>query len=503
MEAVISAWKLGDLLDGIIERAAWAAAADMDISGVFDDSRRVQPGGLFVAMRGVATDGRQYMDDAIRRGAVVVLGERLERSEQALCIPVADPRTALARVAARFFRVDREAGQSFKLIGVTGTNGKSTTTHMTRAILRAAGKRCGMLGTVQYDLIRRSVTADMTTPGPIELASYLRECVDAGADAAAMEVSSHALDQRRADGLRFDCAGFTNLTQDHLDYHKTIEAYRDAKARLFQLLDESAVAIVNKDDPAHADMIRGCKARVLTFSLRQPADITATITRDAISGTIYRLKIGTYECVLENALVGKHNVYNAMAAAGLAHAAGAPLSAIEPGLSSVRNIPGRLQRVIGPAGVEVFVDYAHTPDAIRNVGSVLRPLTRNRLVVLFGCGGDRDRTKRPLMAQAAAEYGHAVIVTSDNPRTEDPQRIIDEIMTGFDDAAKRRVIVEPDRKQAIYAALSAARDGDVVLIAGKGHESYQIVGREKRHFDDVECVLQAAADISKHSHRAN
>lgn len=503
MEVEGEAWTVGKLLSGIVDAAAWRSAADVGISGIFDDSRRVRPGGLFVALRGVAADGGDFAEEAIRRGAVVVLGERLTASASALCIPVADARATLARLAARFHKVDRESGVSFKLVGVTGTNGKTTTSHMARSILRAAGKRCGMLGTVQYDLVSRSVTADMTTPGPIELASYLRECVDAGAEAAVMEVSSHALDQRRADGLNFACAGFTNLTQDHLDYHQTIEAYRDAKARLFQLLDESATAVVNKDDPAHLDMIRGCKARVLTYSLRQPADITATITRDAIGGTLYRLRLGEHECVLENALVGKHNVYNALAAAGLAWAAGAPFSAIEPGLSSVRNIPGRLQRVIGPSGVEVFVDYAHTPDAIRNVTSVLRPLTRNRLVVLFGCGGDRDRSKRPLMAQAAAEYGHAVIVTSDNPRTEDPQRIIDEIVSGFDDAARRRVIVEPDRRQAIYAALGAAKEGDVVLIAGKGHESYQIVGREKRHFDDVECALQAAAEISKQQAKAS
>jgi UDP-N-acetylmuramoyl-L-alanyl-D-glutamate--2,6-diaminopimelate ligase len=486
---------LGELLAGIVDQEIPAGQRERIVSGLFDDSRRVQPGGVFVAIRGTVEDGRRFVADAIARGASVVIGEDLAQPGDTLVINVADARTTLALLAARWYGLDTPEAAELRLLGVTGTNGKTTTAHMTHAILRAAGLRCGMLGTVQYDLCSRSVSAGMTTPGPIELAEYLRQCIDDGARVAVMEVSSHALDQRRAEGLRFSAAAFTNLTQDHLDYHGSFEAYRDAKRRLFAQLDEDAIAVINSDAPQSEAMISGCRARVATYALDEDADITAKITRDTIGGTFYRLRVPGADLVLENALVGRHNVYNAMAAAGLALAVGVPAGAIERGLTSLRNIPGRLQRVPGLREVEVFVDYAHTDDALRNVASVLKPLTRNRLIIVFGCGGDRDRTKRPLMARAAAEFGDALIVTSDNPRNEDPHRIISDILAGFDDDARRRVLVEPDRRNAIYAALAGACEGDVVLIAGKGHEDYQIVGRERLHFDDMEVAIQAAAEL--------
>jgi len=329
------------------------------------------------------------------------------------------------------------------------------------------------------------------------LANYLRECVAGGATTAALEVSSHALDQRRTDGLRFAAAAFTNLSGDHLDYHKTFEAYRAAKARLFAGLDEKAAAIVNRDDPNHAEMIRDCRARVLTYALERDADVTARISRDSIGGTLYHLRLGDRDLVLENAIVGRHNVYNALAAAASAWALGVAPKAIETGLAAVRNIPGRLQRVPGLAGVDVFVDYAHTDDALRNVLSVLRPLTRGRLIVLFGCGGDRDRSKRPRMARAVEQFGDLIVVTSDNPRTEDPGVIINEIVAGFSEDAQRRVLVDEDRRGAIRAALGMANEGDVVLIAGKGHEDYQILGTRRVHFDDVEVTIQAAAELAQ------
>lgn len=486
---------LAELLEGIVERGAWQAQATQSVSGVYDDSRVVTPNGLFVCVKGVAQDGRRFIDDAAQRGAKVVIGEALAPQPGLITISVSDARDVLGRLAARWHGLDQSTRSEFHLLGVTGTNGKSTTTHMVREILRHAGRKCGMLGTVQYDLCSRSVVADMTTPGPLQLAGYLSECAAAGAHAAVMEVSSHALDQRRVAGLRFAAAAFTNLTRDHLDYHQTLEAYGDAKARLFDGLDADALAVVNADDPAHQRMIRDCKARVVKFSINQPADITAQITRDALGGTLYRMRIDGRDLVLENALVGRHNVYNALTAAGLALGAGATPDEIAAGLAQVRNIPGRLQRVPCMQGVDVFVDYAHTDDALRNVLSVLKPLTRGRLILVFGCGGDRDRTKRPLMAKAASEFAHAIIVTSDNPRTEDPLAIIAEIMTGFADVDRRRVIVEPDRRAAIVAALAGAGPGDAVLIAGKGHEDYQIVGRQKIHFDDVEAALQAAARL--------
>ena len=488
--------KLGELLDGLVDRDRLGPYRDRLVSGVSDDSRRTGRDGLFVAINGTNDDGRKYARDAVARGASVLIGEGLAQLEGTLVIDVPDARAVLAGLAARWHGLDQTLGRQMKLAGVTGTNGKSTTAFMTGAILRAAGRRCGVIGTVYYDLCSRSVTANMTTPGPIELAGYLRECADAGAAAAVLEVSSHALSQRRTDGLRFDAAAFTNLTGDHLDYHETFERYRDAKARLFQSLDESAVAVVNRDDHNHERMIDGCAARKILYSLNGAAEISARITRETIRGTHYVLRIDGRELGLENTVVGRHNVYNAMTAAGLAHALGAPIDAIADGLSRVRNVPGRLQRVPSSTDFDVFVDYAHTDDALKNVLSVLRPLTRGRLIVVVGCGGDRDRSKRPRMGRVAAELADAVIITSDNPRSEDPQRIIDDIVAGIDADARRRVVVEPDRRSAIRVAMGAAASGDVVLIAGKGHEDYQIIGETRSHFDDVEVAIEAIAELT-------
>jgi UDP-N-acetylmuramoyl-L-alanyl-D-glutamate--2,6-diaminopimelate ligase len=488
---------LGELLDGLVDEQTIHPHHARVVSGVFDDSRRVQPDGIFVALRGSELDGRRFVDDALRKGATIVIGEDLEPIDGAVVIAVRDARAALAELAVRWHGLRFEQPDGLTLAGVTGTNGKSTTVFMTCAILRAARRQCGMLGTVNYDLGTRSIVSRMTTPGSLELAACLRECADSGATTAVMEVSSHALDQKRTDGLRFAAAAFTNLSGDHLDYHKTFEDYRAAKTRLFTRLDESAVAVVNRDDPQHAEMIRDCRARIVTYSLEHEADVTGRVSRDTIGGTLYRMRLDGCDLILENALVGRHNVYNALAAAALARALGAPLAAIETGLTSVHNIPGRLQRVPGVSGVEVFVDYAHTDDALRNVLSVLKPLASRRLIAVFGCGGDRDRTKRPRMARAAAEFADTIIVTSDNPRTEDPQAIIEDILAGFDGDARRRVLVEADRRSAIRTALAAAEPGDVVLIAGKGHENYQIIGTRRIHFDDVEVAIQAAAELAK------
>lgn len=488
---------LGELFEGLIGAVDLGPARDESVSGIFDDSRLVQPRGVFVALRGVQTDGMKFADDAVRRGARVVVtegepGQSSVSGGEALTIRVPDARRFLARVAARWHGLDAGA-TDFRLAGVTGTNGKSTTAFMTQAIMRADGKACGLLGTVQYDLCSRLVSAGMTTPGPLELAQYLRECREHGASAAVMEVSSHALAQKRTDALRFAAAAFTNLSGDHLDYHETMEAYGAAKARLFAGLDADAVAVINRDDESHAVMGRDCRARVVHYGLRGAAEISARITRESIAGTHYVLTLEGRDLPLENAVAGRHNVYNAMAAAGLARGLGAGFDAIVAGLGALRNIPGRLQRVPCTGGRDVFVDYAHTDDALANVLSALRPLTRRRLIVVFGCGGDRDRSKRPRMGKVAAELADAVVVTSDNPRTEEPRAIIREIVAGIPADALRRVMVEPDRQCAIRGALSAAGEGDVVLIAGKGHEDYQIVGREKRHFDDVEVAIAALA----------
>jgi UDP-N-acetylmuramoyl-L-alanyl-D-glutamate--2,6-diaminopimelate ligase len=492
--------KLADLLRGLVPNDVLAACGARSASAVCDDSRRVRPGSIFVALAGSKVDGRRFVADALTKGAAVVLGEGLASEVvggATLIVNVRDARATLTRLALRWHGLGDDGCCGLKLAGITGTNGKSTSAYMACAMLRAAGMMCGMLGTVEYDLCGRSVAAPMTTPGPLELAGYLRECVDAGAAAVVMEVSSHALDQKRTEGLRFAAAAFTNLTGDHLDYHGTLENYAAAKARLFAGLEPTATAVVNCDDPSHAVMLQNCPAQVVTYALDHDADIKATITRCTSRGTCYQLQMEGRTLGLENALVGRHNVYNALTAAGLARALGVELDAIATGLTALKNVPGRLQRVPCASPADVFVDYAHTDDALRNVLSVLKPLTRRRLIVLFGCGGDRDRTKRPRMAQAVAEYADAIVVTSDNPRSEDPRAIIDEILTGFDSAMRRRVAVEPDRSRAIRAALAAAGQGDVVLLAGKGHEDYQIIGDQRIHLSDVEVATAAAAELHK------
>ncbi len=486
---------LAALFEGLIPASKLGVAGAERVAGITDDSRQVRPGYVFVVIRGTAVDGRSFVANAVERGARVIVGNGIEAAAGAHVVDVDDDRRALAHLAQRWHGVNAEQIGAFKLLGITGTNGKTTTAIMTRAVLEAAGIRCGLLGTVQHDLCGRSVRAEMTTPGPIELAAYLRECINNGAQAAVMEVSSHALDQRRVAGLRFAAAAFTNLSGDHLDYHGTIEQYREAKARLFADLNADAVAVVNADDPNHTHMVTDCPARVMTYGVNDDADVTARITRSDSSGTQYKLRVDDAEMTVENAIVGRHNVYNALAAATLAHAVGVAPDKIAEGLAAVCSVPGRLQRVPCASLAGVFVDYAHTDDALRQVLSVLRPLAAKRLVVVFGCGGDRDRSKRPRMASVAAEFADAIIVTSDNPRTEDPHAIIADTLAGFDEADRRCVVVEVDRAAAIRVALTAADAGDIVLIAGKGHEEYQILGDRRVHFSDAQVAIETAAEL--------
>jgi len=497
VETETSVKKIADLLHGLAPATVLRPRADEPVSGVYADSRQVQPGSVFVAVRGTQVDGRRFVEDALARGASVVVGEEIDATEQALIVNVPDARTALATLALRWHGLTPESGCQLKLLGVTGTNGKSTTALMTRAILQTAGLTCGLLGTVHYELCGRRLAAPMTTPGPLELAAYLRECADAGADAVVLEVSSHALDQKRTDGLRFAAAAFTNLSGDHLDYHGTFEDYRRAKARLFARLSPTAFAVVNADDENHAFMVDSCPARVLTYGLGGEVDIRASIESSSMDGTVYQLWLDGVASRLENAFVGRHNVYNAIAAVGLARSLGVARDDIAAGLRRCPAIPGRLQRVPCDSPAHVFVDYAHSDDALRTVLSALRPLTDQRLIVVFGCGGDRDRSKRPRMARVAAECADAVVVTTDNPRHEDPGEIIAEVLGGFDAEARQRVVVEPDRARAIRAALAMARHRDIVLIAGKGHETVQIIGDRRTEFDDVAVAIGAAAEFRR------
>ncbi|HSW45025.1 MAG TPA: UDP-N-acetylmuramoyl-L-alanyl-D-glutamate--2,6-diaminopimelate ligase [Phycisphaerae bacterium] len=489
----------------------WAGPANPMINAVAEDSREVRPGACFVAVRGTQADGHDYVAAAIQAGAAAVVCERpVEVPAGVACLRVPDARGAAGRLAVVLYGLDRlQKKGTFQVVGITGTNGKSTFCFLLSSILKEAGCKPAMLGTVQYDLISRTITADMTTPPAATLMGYLAEAAGAGATHAVMEVSSHALDQGRCDGLRFAVGVFSNLTGDHLDYHKTMDAYLRAKKRLFDSLEPQATAVVNAEDPSGEAMVADCRAGLLSYGIvgsngngssgAGPFDVQATVREMTAAGTRFELsaryparKGRVFSRQVDSRLVGRHNVQNCLAAAGAAVALDVDLDAIAEGLEAVSCVPGRLQAInTDGAGFAVLVDYAHTDDALANVLSALKPLTRGRLTVLFGCGGDRDRTKRPRMARVAARLADRVIITSDNPRTEDPQAIIEEILTGFAPEDRPRVTVDPDRRAAIHRAMEMAGAGDVVLLAGKGHETYQVIGPRKIDFDDAAVAVEA------------
>lgn len=475
-------------------------AAECVISDVTDDSRRVAPGSVFVAVPGVAADGHRFATAASEAGATIVVAEReVEVASGTVVVRTSDARSALARLASAWYGLRGRGAAGCPLVGVTGTNGKTTVAWMVRSILRCAGAKPAMLGTVEYDLVGERRVASLTTPGSIELCRALAAAKGHGATHAVMEVSSHALDQRRCDGLEFSVAAFTNLTGDHLDYHRTMESYLVAKRRLFELLPTEGAAVVNTDDSWSKRIVEGCRAAVYGYSACEPdAAIRAVVDVSDRSGQRFRLYLPDgEEVIVPLPLVGGHNVQNALAAAGAAHALGVEGRYISEGLSRVGVVPGRLQRVeANDTPFSVLVDYAHTDDALRNVLEAVRGFTPGRVICVFGAGGDRDRTKRPRMAATVARLSDVAVVTTDNPRTESPSAIIDEIMTGFPAGGACQVMREVDRRAAITLALAEARRGDCVLIAGKGHENYQEVHGVRHHFDDAETareVLTGAA----------
>ncbi len=450
-----------------------------------------------MAVRGVGRDGHDYVDDAIRAGASAIILERPDANRrEALCIRVRDSRVALAKLAAAFHDLTNGAAVAMPLIGVTGTNGKTTVTWLLRSILRAASHRPAMIGTIEYDLIGERRAADMTTPGPLDLCRLLGSSRRAGATHGVLEVSSHALDQHRCDGLRFSAGVFTNLTGDHLDYHQSMDAYGAAKRRLFGLLPEDAVAVINADDAMGGWMAAGSKARVISYGVdASSADLRAQIEMMDRHGSRFVIQSASFKIEISLSLLGRHNILNALAAAATASGLGVSTNAIRTGIEDLKGVPGRLQRV-EPAGhpFSVVVDYAHTDDALSNVLRTLRPLTRGRLICVFGCGGDRDRTKRPRMAKTVEALANSALVTSDNPRREKPAAIIEDILAGFSSSHGCHVTVEVDRRRAIELAIHSARPDDTILIAGKGHETYQLVGDQVLPFDDAEVARQCLAE---------
>ncbi|MGB7157654.1 MAG: UDP-N-acetylmuramoyl-L-alanyl-D-glutamate--2,6-diaminopimelate ligase [Tepidisphaeraceae bacterium] len=461
-----------------------------EINGVREDSRQVSAGDLFVARGGAKTDGAKYVADAKARGAVAVVCEAKIPGSPLPCIVVKDAGAA-ASILAHLQHDSPSA--TMRVFGVTGTNGKTTTTYLIRHLLGKVNQRCGMIGTVEIDDGRTRREAEMTTPAACDIADLLATMRDKGCRAVAMEASSHALDQGRVAGVQFAGAAFTNLTGDHLDYHKTMENYAAAKAQLFSSLDAEAVAVVNADDKASDRMIQDCCSRVIRFGFGKKADYRARDIAVTATGTHFILHTPDGRAEVSMPMIGKHNIENVLAAAALVgETCGLSVHQIARGLADCNGAPGRLQQVRAGQDFAVLVDYAHTDDALENVLGALRPLCKNRgrLRVLFGCGGDRDRTKRPRMARISERLADEVYITSDNPRTENPQQILDEIVAGLPADTDKLVCVEVDRRRAIERVLADAAPGDIVLIAGKGHENYQILGKEKHHFDDVEEAMR-------------
>jgi UDP-N-acetylmuramoyl-L-alanyl-D-glutamate--2,6-diaminopimelate ligase len=461
---------------------------NVEVAAIREDSRLVGPGDLFVARTGGAADGREFVADAKARGAVAVVCQAPIRNCQLPQVIVPDAAAAVS-ILANLLR--ESPSHSLRVLGVTGTNGKTTTTYLIRHLLNKVGARCGMIGTVQTDDGQTQADASMTTPAACDIADLLAAMRDRGCRAAAIEVSSHSLDQKRAEGVRFAGAAFTNLTGDHLNYHKTMDNYADAKARLFAGLDAEAVAVINEASEWSQRMVRDCRARVARFGFGRRADYRAADVAATASGTNYILHTPDGSAEVHTPLIGRHNVENALAAAALVgETMGLSVHQIASGLKDAMGAPGRLQPVAAGQAFMVLVDYAHTDDALQNVLKAVRRFTRGRLRVVFGCGGGRDVSKRPRMAKVANDLADHIYITSDNPRLEDPQAILDQIVAGLPDDTDKLVCVEVDRRRAIEQALDDAAGGDVVLIAGKGHETHQTIGTVNHHFDDVEEAMR-------------
>ncbi len=481
---------------------------DVELSGITDDSREVAPGRLFVAVKGQQVDGHAFVAQVCRQqiGGVVVqapfqTSSRVRKQGGPAWIEVKDSRKALGRLAAGFFQ---RPSQSLCMVGVTGTNGKTTVAHVSQAILERGGHRTGLMGTVGYHVGTEYQAASHTTPGAVPLQAFLHRMVDAGMDTAVLEVSSHALALDRVEGCEFDVAVFTNLTQDHLDFHETMESYYHAKSRLFRdyVVPASKTgpkrAIINIDDDWGVRLHAETTVPVWTYSLHRQADLYATNVSLSMDGTRFTAHTPRGSWDVESALVGEHNVSNLLAGIGVGLARGLSPDDVRQGIRGFRTVPGRFESVEAGQAFSVIVDYAHTEDALARLLAAARQLGWERIITVFGCGGDRDPGKRPTMGRIAAQRSDVVFLTSDNPRTEDPEAILRDIeqgVQGLSASERGASYVIPDRRAAIRAALLEARPGDMVLIAGKGHEDYQIIGATRHRFDDREVVRELLAGL--------
>ncbi len=447
---------------------------------------------MFVAAPGVRSDGHAYAEQAVRNGAVAVIGDR--QGQREICgVPylyAASPRRALGLLA---HALAGNPSRAMTVIGITGTNGKSSSVIMTQRVLTASGHPAAAFGTIGYDVAGQMLPAPHTTPFGEELAAMFRRAKDAGQTHVVMEASSHAIDQDRIAGIDFDVAAFTNLTQDHLDYHADMDSYRRAKLRLFESLEgEGRFTVVNTDDPSAPHFVEASKVRCFTYG--REGDCRARDVRMDSRETCFIAATPWGEATIRTALLGHHNVSNTLGVIAICCGLGVPLDRVAEGVASLERVPGRFERVNAGQDFHVVVDYAHTDDGLLNVLQAAREICNGRVITVFGCGGDRDKTKRPKMAAVVARLADYAIVTSDNPRTEDPLRILDDVEAGMIASGKQRekdYLVMPDRAEAIHRAIAMARPGDLVMIAGKGHENYQILGTHRIHFDDVEVARDA------------
>ncbi len=477
--------KLSELLKSVNVLQV-AGSTEAEVTGVNIDSRKIGKGHLFVAIKGTQTDGHQFITKAVAQGAAAILCEEMpeERNNGVCYIQVASTEDIVGQVATSFYG---NPSQKLKLVGVTGTNGKTTIATLLYNMFRKFGHRCGLLSTVCNYIEDEAIAADHTTPDPIELNRLLSRMVEAGCEYAFMECSSHAIAQKRIGGLTFAGGIFTNLTRDHLDYHKTFENYRNAKKAFFDGLPKDAFAITNADDKNGSVMVQNCKATVKTYSVRQMADFRAHIIECHFEGMY--LEINGREVGVQ--FIGKFNVSNLLAVYGAAVMLGKSPEDVLVVLSTLKSVAGRLEPIRSKDGITAVVDYAHTPDALENVLNAIHEVLDGkdgRILTVCGAGGNRDKGKRPLMAQEAVKQSDSVIITSDNPRFEEPQDIINDMLAGLTPQQMKKVVSIVDRKEAIRTACMMARKGDVILIAGKGHEDYQEVKGVKHHFDDREVV---------------
>lgn len=476
--------KLGELLERV-QPVEVGADQNTEVTSLAYDSRRVGHGSLFFAIAGEQMDGHLFIEDAIRRGAIAVVSEREPPVGFApKWVRVGKIRRALSEAARRFYD---DPDLSLRLIGITGTNGKTTTAYLLNSILEAAGTRTGLFGTVEYRLGTRVVPASNTTPESLDLTAYFHELAAEGAGAAVLEVSSHALAQERVWGMHFSAAVFTNLTRDHLDYHHDFEHYFAAKQRLFEGLGipPPELAVINVDDPWGRRLLALPNPRQVTYGLESKADVGVKRVSQDLSGLSATLTTPQGQLEIESGLMGRANLKNILAATATATGLGITADQIQLGIRRLACVPGRFEKVDEGQPFSVIVDYAHTDDALKNVLEAARDLTRKRLVVVFGCGGERDRTKRPLMGEVAGQLSDLAILTSDNPRSEDPILIMNDVLVGLQRTG-RPYIAEVDREAAIQKALAEAREGDLVLLAGKGHESYQVLKDKTIPFNDPE-----------------